>query len=286
MNLLRNLAIFLLSGLGFAACSITHDVDSDYNQYLANNQGRSNLPSTSAASDYYLTPKTQNHSYEFRAYMTGVANLWTLELGKMLDATLESNDAQLAFDGLKKENDIRLNSSGLLIFDLLHYSFEDFGAHISLVISFLQFGNEIFTKTYQVDGKSQGGKMFWGGAFAQKNAVHQSTKLAIDEVLRQLVRDLNTSTDLPPRIRGSDSSATFNQLRAVTEDRRQRCGLISTVTKGAGGSGDPALYTESAMQKALSDAYSMGADSYFVVRVETTASGASVVIEALDCNRN
>ena len=33
--------------------------------------------------------------------------------------------------------------------------------------------------------------MFWGGAFAQKNAVQQSTKLAIDEILRQLIADLN-----------------------------------------------------------------------------------------------
>lgn len=33
--------------------------------------------------------------------------------------------------------------------------------------------------------------MFWGGVFAQKNAVQQSTKLALDEILRQLIADLN-----------------------------------------------------------------------------------------------
>ena len=36
------------------------------------------------------------------------------------------------------------------------------------------------------------GGLFWGGVFAQKNAVQQSTKLALDEILRQLITDLNT----------------------------------------------------------------------------------------------
>ena len=35
--------------------------------------------------------------------------------------------------------------------------------------------------------------MFWGGAFAMKNAVQQSTKLAIDNILRQLIADLNAN---------------------------------------------------------------------------------------------
>jgi hypothetical protein len=53
-------------------------------------------------------------------------------------------------------------------------------------------GQVVFSKTYTQDGKTQGGKMFWGGAFAQKNAVQQSTKLALDEILRQLISDLDT----------------------------------------------------------------------------------------------
>jgi hypothetical protein len=56
---------------------------------------------------------------------------------------------------------------------------------------------KIFSKSYQESGKTQGGKMFWAGAFGQKNAVQQSTKLALDEILRQLITDLNTLSDEP-----------------------------------------------------------------------------------------
>jgi hypothetical protein len=52
----------------------------------------------------------------------------------------------------------------------------------------------VFEKIYQADGATQGGKMFWGGAFAMKNAVQQSSKLAIDSILRQLINDLNAQS--------------------------------------------------------------------------------------------
>ena len=115
-----------------------------------------------------------------------------VEFGKMLDDTLMSTDVQKAFGALQRASDTSGNASNLLIFDLQRYTFEEFGAHISLKISLSRGGQEVFSKTYVQDGRSQGGKMFWGGVFAQKNAVQQSTKLALDEILRQLLSDLNT----------------------------------------------------------------------------------------------
>lgn len=191
MNILRNLIFITLIALFTSACSIRHVIQSDYPQYLANNTGTSNLPNTDKASEYFLTSQTQQHSYEFRAVTTGYANLWIVEFGKMLDDTLKSTDVQNAFGELIKVSDGAGHGNGLLIFDLESYSFEDYGAHISLKISLSQKGEVIFSKTYTQDGKSQGGKMFWAGAFGQKNAVQQSTKLALDEILRQLISDLN-----------------------------------------------------------------------------------------------
>jgi hypothetical protein len=123
--------------------------------------------------------------------VTGYANLWVVDIGKMLDDTLMSADIQKAFGNLRKISGQSTTSNGVLIFDLESYSFKDFGAHISLKISLSRSGNVVFSKTYTQDGKSQGDKMFWGGAFAQKNAVQQSTKLALDEILHQLIADLN-----------------------------------------------------------------------------------------------
>jgi uncharacterized protein YceK len=73
------------------------------------------------------------------------------------------------------------------------------------------------------------------------------------------------------------------QLRAVDETSKSGCDLITPITKGAGGVGDPSGHLEVAMQEALNEAASRGADSYYVVNASTTASGASVILEALSC---
>ena len=186
--------IFLVTVIVLCTSSCQHFIEKDYPEYLANNIGTANLPKTDKASEYILTPNTQQHSYEFQAVSTGVANIWVVEFGKMLDDTLMSTDVQKAFGALQKVSDMSGSSSSLLIFDLHNYTSEDYGAHISLKISLIRSGREIFSKIYKQHGKTQGGKMVWGGAFAQKNAVQQSTKLALDEILRQLILDLNTMT--------------------------------------------------------------------------------------------
>jgi len=73
-----------------------------------------------------------------------------------------------------------VKNGNLITFDLENYTFADFGAHIALRMSSIKKGAEVFSKTYYASGKAQGGKMLWGGAFAMKNAIQQSTRLALD----------------------------------------------------------------------------------------------------------
>jgi hypothetical protein len=148
------------------------------------------LPTTSTASGYLVTPATQAHHYEFRSAMAGYANVWVVEFGRMLDDTLQSHDVQAAFGKLVKVQD-GAGTDGLLTFDLQNYTYAELGAHVSLKVTYRAAGKDVFEKVYQADGTTQGGKMFWGGAFAMKNAVQQSSKLAIDNILRQLINDLN-----------------------------------------------------------------------------------------------
>jgi len=74
------------------------------------------------------------------------------------------------------------------------------------------------------------------------------------------------------------------QLRVVSEEDKDDCKFIKSITKGAGGSGDVSIHLEKAMSKALNEAARAGADSYYIANVSTTSSGASVVLEALNCN--
>lgn len=190
MKRLIELSLIGVILLGATACTIRHSVEQDYPQYLANNAGQANLPTTDQASAYLLTPATQQFSYEFRSAMAGYAHLWVVDFGKMLDDTMRSAEVQNAFNAIRKVADVSAASDGLLVFDLQRYAFQDCGAQISLKVSFYRSGQVAFSKTYTQHGKTQGGKMFWGGVFAQKNAVQQSTKLALDAILRQLIYDL------------------------------------------------------------------------------------------------
>lgn len=286
MNSMRMGLSLLAVMLCTSACTIRHAVEDDYPQYLKNNAGGSNLPETDAASNYLLTPRTQQHQYQFRSWLTGYANEWSIEFGEILDDTMRSEDVRKAFGELRKASNESAASPGLLVFDLEDYTFEDFGAHIALNISFSRFGTTELSKTYEEDGKSQGGKMFWAGAFGQKNAVQQSTKLALDEILRQLITDLNGLDWNSP---GATVSATkpaikdTTKLRAVTENSKGKCILVKTITKGAGGTDDPSANAERALQMALQEAARLGADSYFVVNASSTASGANVILEGLNC---
>jgi len=189
---MKMLLAVLAAGLLLSGCSIRHDVVKDYPQYLVNNQGASLLPSTKAASEYTISPGTAAHHYEFRSAMAGYANVWVVRFGEMLDDTLQSSDVQAAFGKLTKSIG-DTDQGGLLVFDLQSYTYVELGAHVSLKVTYRVGDQDVFSKVYEADGSTQGGKMFWGGAFAMKNAVQQSTKLAIDNILRQLIADLDAN---------------------------------------------------------------------------------------------
>jgi hypothetical protein len=191
MSFVGRICLVITIALGISACTLQHYIEEDYPEYLVKNAGTSNLPKTDKASEYALSPETQQHHYEFRSALTGAANTWIIEFGRILDDTMMSSDVQKAFGNIRKISDASDASGNVLIFDLQHYTFKDYSAHVSLKISLSRSNQVVFSKIYARDGKTQGGKMFWGGAFAQKNAVQQSTKDAIDAILRDLISDLN-----------------------------------------------------------------------------------------------
>ena len=185
--------LFVVSIFVFYGCSIDHRVADDYNRYLINNIGGSNLPKTNLEADYHLTDFTKKHHYEFRSATVGYANLWIVDFGKILEETLKSQDIKEAFGRLSPAVGDLKTTDNLVLFDLQNYEFSDFGAHISLRISLFQFGQKVFNKVYGADGKSQGAKMFWAGVFGMKNAIQQSTKLALDQIFKDFIKDINES---------------------------------------------------------------------------------------------
>ena len=168
----------------------THQIHTDYAQYLINNQGTLALPSVSKSTNYYLPPETDNHSFEFRSAMGGLANSWAIQFGRILDATMLSTDARAAFGDVEKVESPNGVKGLLVTYDLDSFVFEDFEATVNMTVTARKGARKLLSKKYVATGISQGGKMFWGGAFAMKNAVQQSTKSAVDQIMLRFVGDL------------------------------------------------------------------------------------------------
>ena len=193
MKIVKILVALLGLIILFTGCSIPHRVSDDYAQYLLNNQGNFKFPETNYVAEYILTPNTKNHHYEFHCATTGYANLWIVEFGKMLEETLTSSDFQSAFKKLSKASDDSATNTLRIKYNLVDYRFEGFEARVRLQVAVIKDGSVILDKTYFEKGKSQGGKMFWGGAFGMKNAIQQSTKSAIDKILFQSLIDMKSN---------------------------------------------------------------------------------------------
>ncbi len=178
--------VLVLAFLLMAAGACSHTVTDDYQQYLNNNQGKT-FPSVGYDVEYVLTPKTKGYTHSFKSAMGGLGNSWTINVGTVLDATLKSQDVQSAFKSLKESSG---KGSRVLTFDVEEYVFANHRAKIRLSVTETHNGKATLKKTYEQEGISQGGKMFWGGAMAMKNAVQQSTKDALDKILTSMMTDL------------------------------------------------------------------------------------------------
>ncbi len=129
-----------------------------------------------------------------RAFMSGIANSWEVEPGDMLkqvaDIELPQMFARYDFSNTYKEP---ANGAKWIILELAipSYRFEDFRASVSVSATAYEPGRrQLLQKTYSAEGETQGGKMFWGGAFAMKSAIRQSSLDAYKKIFAELRADL------------------------------------------------------------------------------------------------
>jgi hypothetical protein len=183
-------ALVLMVVLALASGCATVVTD-DYKGYLQNNQGQQ-LPALGYDAQYVITPNTKTHSIQIQSGMAGIGNSWEVKFGTVLEETLHSADVQKAFTSLKESSGAD-KGVRVITFDLNSYDFSSHRAKVKITISAAKDGKTILQKMYQAEGISQGGKMFWGGGMAMKNAVQQSTKSAMDTILTSFLSDLKNA---------------------------------------------------------------------------------------------
>lgn len=141
-----------------------------------------------------IDEETREHEEEVRSATVGWGHVWHVQVGEMLHQV-----ADLEFSQTYAEHDIVAEGEATgrdgqdikLELRVPEYRFEGFEARMRVQANaYSADGESILDESYYAVGQSQGAKMFWGGAFAMKSAIRQSSMDAYRQAFRRLRDDL------------------------------------------------------------------------------------------------
>ena len=141
-----------------------------------------------------VTPQTIAQGHPIHSIMTGAAHTWEAKPGEMLRQIAEIEFPQMfRYYHTASAYEEPTEGGKRLTVELLvpYYDFSDF--HATVVVQAKAYGPghaQLLDKSYREEGDTQGAKMFWGGAFAMKSAIRQSSYDAYKKVFAKLRADL------------------------------------------------------------------------------------------------
>ena len=130
-----------------------------------------------------------------RSALAGTANVWDTRPGRMLKQVADVELPQMVAHYVSSQTYEEPNQGAprlTLVLGVVDYRFAD--THAALVVHGAAYGPNrelLFERDYEGKGKTQLGKMFWGGAFTMKSAIRQSTLEAYQQVLAGIRSDLD-----------------------------------------------------------------------------------------------
>jgi hypothetical protein len=185
--------------VGGAACTIHHEVqlqekDAAWHYSVESQKHDAGLVAV-------IDGDTLERVTSIRSLMAGGANAWDARPGRMLRQVADIELPQM-FQHYAAARTYEEPSEGdprfTLVLTVMSYAFADM--HASLTVHGSTYGRGkqlLFERDYQGTGKRQAGKVFWGGAFAMKSAIRQSTLDAYQQVLAEIRADLDHAIRSP-----------------------------------------------------------------------------------------
>ena len=143
---------------------------------------------------------TLNKEVSIRSFMAGMANSWDAQPGQMVKQVADIELPQMFKDYRFSEVYSEAPSHITLEIKIPKYEFANFRA--TFILRAKAYGADkkvYFDNSYTEVGIRQGAKMFFGGAFAMKSAIRQSSFGALKKIFASLRRDL-TNVLLPSKI--------------------------------------------------------------------------------------
>ncbi len=157
-----------------------------------------NTPATQSYSNkipmralFYMDSTSKNLVWSGRSAAAGIANKWVVPVGQTTNMYARSY-LEDGFASFSETNTLRGDGQQDILIHLtnLSYYMASQKAHCSMDINVLNDqGRVVFRNNYSSQGGSQGGKVFFGGAMAQKSAIRQSTHGALETIFRNFIND-------------------------------------------------------------------------------------------------
>ncbi len=144
-----------------------------------------------------MNSRTLNDQVTIKSFMTGIGQNWNAQPGLMVKQVAEIEFPQMfneyQFREVSQEPEKGTSNLTMKI-GIPKYVFASFRA--TFVLHAKVYGDNkrvLLDKSYTETGMSQGAKMFWGGAFAMKSAVRQSSFDALKKIFTALRHDLGNA---------------------------------------------------------------------------------------------
>lgn len=177
----------VLASLLLISCSTIPVFDS-YPNFLEEHSGTVYSDKLNFKMNWEMTKRSNKYLKEVSSGTAGVSKTWLMDFGKMMRATLESNDVKRNFvslvEGAKNQNDVHA------IIDVIDFGFASHHSIIKLRIDVSRGDKPIFSNTYEEVGDSKGADMFLYGPTKMGTGMQESTKSAMDKILKVFLRDL------------------------------------------------------------------------------------------------
>jgi hypothetical protein len=192
---MKRLAILTIGAILVLSAGCAHKITFDSPPEYAVSTGKQGIKVIAV-----IDRATLEHEVKIRSFMTGIAHSWNAQPGDMLRQVADIELPQMFASYKMSEVHRELPGALTLVLTVPSYTFEDFRASVTVQATAYGEGKRnLLQRTYSAEGDTQGAKMFWGGAFAMKSAIRQSSFDAFKQVFAQMRPDLVKAAEMIQR---------------------------------------------------------------------------------------
>ena len=140
---------------------------------------------------FYMEPAAKAAVWSGRSAAAGIANKWVVPIGQTVETYADSY-LENGFQDFQKIASVESKPNHDLLIKItnIQYYMANQAAHVDMdFVVQNNGGTAVFTKKYNAIGPSGGGRVAFGGAFAQKSAIRQSTHVALETIFRNFMND-------------------------------------------------------------------------------------------------